>query len=545
MIMVRKSYEKNHSDKPTLPRRGIIVKFKDYVKLPYVNSLHKRLKELKLLSLYDIFRESPDMTMNKLFNSLSREKIEKLMQSAIQNDSTYSPVNLLSYYRISLPDNIDKKIVLDKLKSIDIIERAYIQSEPQPPPSLVDDQDDPYASLQGYLDPAPDGIDARYAWTVSGGDGQGINFIDLEQGWQFEHEDLIEKEVTLIFGNNKQFKDHGTATLGVVVGVDNSIGIVGITPNVASAGAVSQWANFNDFSTEDALLTAIDQLNYGDILLLEDQEAGYLPSETSLVLFDLIRLATALGIVVIEPSGNGNNNLDEWQNPWMGNNNTLDRNSANFLDSGAIIVSASTSAYPHSRMVDRNGQSLASYGNRVDCYAWGENIVTSASHSPNHALDGYKGVTTPDYFNGTSGASAIIAGVALAIQGICEGNLGFRLSPLQMRLILGDLETGTQSANPDEDKIGIMPDLNAIIEESLDVKPVDVYLRDNVGDNGDPHLGSAKSPDIIVRPTSVMNPQEEFGEGSGTENSDTLGNNQIEAGQDQFIYIRVRNRRQQ
>ena len=28
-----------------------------------------------------------------------------------------------------------------------------------------------------------------------------------------------------------------------------------------------------------------------------------------------------------------------------------------------------------------------------------------------------------------------------------------------------------------------------------------------------------------------MNPQEEFGEGSGTENSDTLGNNQIEAGQ--------------
>ena len=89
--------------------------------------------------------------------------------------------------------------------------------------------------------------------------------------------------------------------------------------------------------------------------------------------------------------------------------------------------------------------------------------------------------------------------------------------PLQMRLILGDLETGTQSANPDEHKIGITPaHLNAIIEESLDVKPIDVYLRDNVGDNGDPHLGSAKSPDIIVRPTSVMNPQEEFGEGSGS-----------------------------
>jgi serine protease len=73
----------------------------------------------------------------------------------------------------------------------------------------------------------------------------------------------------------------------------------------------------------------------------------------------------------------------------------------------------------------------------------------------------------------------------------------------------------------------------------------DVYLRDHVGDTGVPHAGAvASSPDIIPRPDPVPSsstPQATYGEGSGTENSDTLGST-IEAGQDNFIYARVRNR---
>jgi hypothetical protein len=70
----------------------------------------------------------------------------------------------------------------------------------------------------------------------------------------------------------------------------------------------------------------------------------------------------------------------------------------------------------------------------------------------------------------------------------------------------------------------------------------DVYLRDFAGDVGDPHTGSiSTSPDIIVRPTSVADPLMAFGEGSGTENSEVLGY-EVEAGQDNFVYARVRNR---
>ena len=71
---------------------------------------------------------------------------------------------------------------------------------------------------------------------------------------------------------------------------------------------------------------------------------------------------------------------------------------------------------------------------------------------------------------------------------------------------------------------------------------VDLYIRDFVGDTGDMHTGPiSASPDIILRPTPVVDPQASFGEGSGTEDSYTLGF-EAEAGQDNYLYVRVRNR---
>ena len=43
---------------------------------------------------------------------------------------------------------------------------------------------------QLYLEAAPGGVDARYAWTWPGGGGAGVSIIDCEWGWRFDHEDL-------------------------------------------------------------------------------------------------------------------------------------------------------------------------------------------------------------------------------------------------------------------------------------------------------------------------------------------------------------------
>ena len=46
----------------------------------------------------------------------------------------------------------------------------------------------------------------------------------------------------------------------------------------------------------------------------------------------------------------------------------------------------------------------------------------------------------------------------------------------------------------------------------------DVYIRDSISDTGEPHTGSiSASPDVILRPATVANPQAAYGNGSGTE----------------------------
>jgi hypothetical protein len=70
----------------------------------------------------------------------------------------------------------------------------------------------------------------------------------------------------------------------------------------------------------------------------------------------------------------------------------------------------------------------------------------------------------------------------------------------------------------------------------------DVYIRDFVGDSGDPHAGAiSASPDVILVPTTVADAQAAFGEGSGTENLNNLGH-EATAGQDNYVYIRAKNR---
>jgi hypothetical protein len=87
-----------------------------------------------------------------------------------------------------------------------------------------------------------------------------------------------------------------------------------------------------------------------------------------------------------------------------------------------------------------------------------------------------------------------------------------------------------------------MPDLRAIITgNQLNLAP-DLYLRDYVGDTGDPTTGIvSQSPDIIVKQAAVADPQAAFGAGSGTENNDGLSDD-VDTGHDNYIYVRLLDR---
>jgi hypothetical protein len=482
---------------------------------------------VKILEKYNIVKT------RRLIHSLTQSKILELENIKNLNDKSKAPIHsLTAYWRLDCRNVSDMNGLLKILRALQEVDTAYRELKVTDP--AVNPGDDTYNTTQNYLDAASTGINARWAWNQTNGIGAGIAFIDLEQGWFPNHEDL--PGPTILHGDNKDgvggYKgDHGTAVLGEVVGVDNTVGIVGIAPGITSTNMVSHYdatSNTNGH-VADAIVAAITNLNVGDVLLLEVQRS-LLPTEIDDADFDAIRLAVAHGIIVIEAAGNGNEDLDTWQN--SNNQQILNPASPQFRDSGAIIVGASESAFPHDRWASSN------FGLRIDCFGWGENIVTAGYGD----LDAGTGddSTYTDSFGGTSGASPMIAGAALIVQGMYEANTNTRLSPGQMRTLLSTL--GTSQGPNTAGNIGIMPDLQQILQNVLGVTP-DIYLRDYVGDTGEvPSTGAiSSSPDVIIVPNPVIDPTASFGEGSGTENSNILGY-QVEAGQDNYIYVRMRNR---
>ena len=512
-------------------RRRVVVKFHDFVEIPYEDGAEVFVAKYGIGPWEDLFRVFPGVSLKRMFVTPGPERIRELVAKAREIDQTYRPPNLLTYFAVDCPPSVDAAALARAFSAWRNVEAAYVEAGPTRPP-VVNAADDPRWPSQGYLDAAPAGIDAEFAWGAGGGDGAGVLFVDLEQGWTLNHEDLVAAGITLISGVNQAYTGHGTSVLGEVLAVDNALGDVGIAP-AASGRVVSQWRTASTYNTAEAILSAVDVMDFGDALLLEAQTtvtgvAGFLPVEVEQAVFDAIRLGTALGVVVVEAAGNGSNDLDTFAD--AGGNFILNRGSAAFRDSGAIMVGAASSVAPHTRL------GFSNFGSRIDCYAWGQNIDTTG--------DGWTGNLTNSYtgsFGGTSGASPIVTGAAILVQAMLESSRGYRFSPLQLRAILSNPATGTPSSNPAVDRIGVMPNLNSIIGTVLNVMP-DVYLRDFVGDTGDPNTGPiSASPDIILRPAQVPNPQASFGEGSGTENDATLGY-EVEAGQDNYIYVRVRNR---
>jgi serine protease len=478
-----------------------------------------------------------DLRLEPVFTVVEPEKLHELQQQAARRDPSYRAEPLDRFYYVDAPAAKDLDAVAEQLREWAGVRSVEI--EVVGPDPLVNAGDDPRATNQDYLDPAPTGIDARYAWTVPGGDGAGQRIVDMERGWTFDHEDLAAHGVTLINGAVLDgSRPHGTSVLGQMIASDNTVGCVGITPNVASALASS----YSSSTIPNAITAAVLAMDFGDVLILEAQvsvttagDPRYGPVETIEANWEAIRLATALGMIVVEAGGNGTNNggtpavnLDTWQNAsghkalWRSPGN------ADFRDSGAIIVAAASSVAPHTRLA------YSTFGARIDCYGWGESVDTLSSTSGG-ATTAYTG-----FFSGTSSASPIVAGAALALQGVCQANQQLRLSPRQMRTLLSDPVTNTPPSPTEVTAMGVLPNLRAIIDTQLNVTP-DVYLRDNVADTGDAHLGAiSASPDVILRPAAVADPQAAYGQGSGTELNSALGF-EVEAGQDNFIYVRALN----
>lgn len=314
-----------------------------------------------------------------------------------------------------------------------------------------------FESYQGYLGPAPGGIDAPAIWR-RGGRGQGIWFADVEGGWNAKHEDLPGDRITHVIGreiNDPGWRSHGTAVLGEVVGRDNGRGVVGIAPDTERVFT----ASIGNTSPANAIDTAARKLRAGDVLLIELQTTGprgrYLPMEYYDDVYDAIRAATDRGVTIIEAAGNGNENLDH-----KDYKRKFDRTRR---DSGAIMIGAG--GPPRDGFKDREKLDFSNYGSRVDVQGWGR-MVATLDYGDLQSCDAEDARARGDWrytdrhytnqFSGTSSASPIVAGAAVLLQGVAKER-GKVLTPTQLRDLLH--RTGTPQAGDLSKNIGPRPNL--------------------------------------------------------------------------------------
>jgi hypothetical protein len=387
--------------------------------------------------------------------------------------------------------------LLDALNALHSVEVAYAQPPAHPaslgsfktakgasPPSPTPN----FQSQQGYLNAAPQGIDALYAWTQAGGAGQGVKIVDIEGGWRTTHEDLP----VLFHTGGTQFGDplwtnHGTAVLGEMAGKNNGFGVTGIVYQ-AQAG----YEGIASQSLPNALLNAANAAGDGVVLIelhyggptssspctCNESQCYYVPAEFFQSHFDTIANLTANGTVVVEAAGNGSTNLDD---PVYGG--IFQRN---VRDSGAILVAASNS-------FDRNATCWTNWGSRIDLHGWGGN-VTTLGYGDLFSDDGEDRWYT-SFFSGTSSASPIVTGAAASLQGRALATLSTALDPLDLR----DLLKNSGTPHDGTKNIGPLPDLRAAFDTLAGVPPPTCYalMPTHSGSGGDPSaspVGSSRCP---------------------------------------------------
>lgn len=469
-----------------MPRRGasrytgrIVVRFGPKVvsrlaerarnKLPDLGSLEQLAEVVDVQRLEAVLGKYPPIRSHPV---VRRSRVAKILEREESLDINLP--SLASYFIADLRHWKDERQAarfLAELRAAPDIELVYRELAVRTANSWAVDPGDPFVKDQGYLDPAPKGIGAKTEEVWGSFNGAGVRFVDLEAGWNLDHVDLPPAGVNrqpMIHLNDPTEADHGTAVLGVVLGQKNGGGITGIAPRADFRGVVSHVVDLStgDPGVPDAIEEAVDALGGDGVLLLEVQTVDGYPIEIDEVMFTAIWEATRAGVIVIEAAGNGTEtvgrDLDRAIPRGADDPPPIDLNheSESFRDSGAIMVSACRASLARQGGHRRIG--YAGYGSRIDCYAWGEKVVTAGGGDFGPVAGANRRYT--DNFGGTSSAAAIIAGAAILVQQMANASDGpGALGPAQMRSILSDAATGTVVLAPSgKEKIGVMPDLKEI-----------------------------------------------------------------------------------
>ncbi|MCP4386123.1 MAG: S8 family serine peptidase [Hyphomicrobiales bacterium] len=417
---------------------------------------------------------------------------ERRVESAVRQQESLASAQLMplsGFYRIAAPTADLEKIQKDLLEE-DLFDGVYIKPPVEPPeeintmeavadapPSSTAD----FSARQIYLAAAPDGVDARWAWTQAGGRGHDVRIVDLEGNWRFTHEDLMQKQGGVIGGsviNDLGWRNHGTAVIGEYGGDINGFGVQGIC-----ADAITSAVSFSGLGTAGAINLAASRLRAGDILLLElhrpgprhnfqgrSDQRGYVAIEWWPDDFAAILNASRQGIIVVEAAGNGAEDLDDaiYETPGLGFpsdwTNSYRRSNR---DSGAIVVGAGApppGTHGRNHGPDRSRLGFSNYGALIDAQGWGREVTTCGYGDLQGGQN--EDLWYTDTFSGTSSASPIVVGTVGCIQGMARARGRAVFTPAEIKDALRTTGSPQRAApgRPSSQRIGNRPDIRALAQ---------------------------------------------------------------------------------
>ncbi len=393
-----------------------------------------------------------------LYRRFSRS-VEGLRQDRRELDPHGLLADLSLYFMV---ENPAAPSLVKELSGNPLVETAYLAYQPVPPPADIPPTTPDFTAEQLYLEAAPTGFGFGEQAFWPGGDASNVAIADIEYGWDPEHEDLDSTGKAFASGwDSQQYLYHGNGVLGIMFGGDNGYGVTGAAP-AAEVLVVSPYSAPSRYDVADAVDRAAQLLDAGDVLLIEQQafqNGNYCPVEVDQAVFDAITLAVAKGIVVVEPGGNGAQDLDDPS--WGG---IFDRS---LRDSGAIMVGGGAS--PSSGLDPRTWYPQgSSYGSRVDLQGWYDSITTAddGSYYPDLFFphqDPRQAYTSA--FGGTSGASPLVAAVAAIAQSVAWEIFAQPMNPMDLRSML--VSTGTPQPGDDSFIIGPQPDLRRLLRTCM------------------------------------------------------------------------------
>ena len=402
------------------------------------------------------------LRVTRLFSSSTEDELAAAGREA-RRKSGREQDDLNLFFRINTRGAEDTAALADALNARDDVELAQPAAKPAPSPVTPS-----FVSRQGYRKPASSsGVDADFAQTVAGGKGENVTVVDVEWGWNRSHEDLSKLRAagsSIPNGTpcDDTDTDHGTAVVGELAGDPNAVGVTGLVPGarIRTLNASRVAGGVCDYNAADAIQIAADNTQPGDVILLEQHiegprsyegggQYGYVPVEWKYATRQAIQSAVARGRIVIEPAGNGYQDLDDpIYNGWFA------------TDSGAIMVGAGHSPgctyYPNDPAIARGRLSYSDVGATVDLQGWGDCVITTGYGD----LQPGGNTAYTAVFRGTSSASPIVAAGAAVVSSIAKAR-GVTLSAPQVRNLLRSTGQAQQFGNAGN--IGPLPNLRAAL----------------------------------------------------------------------------------